>query len=94
MTCYMPTLHLSVLIQQAADHLLILRIVLLRFFLEKVDTGFTQCNSDLNGVFLKGKFRWRRKHICHYLNLAQGFIGVFDFRAHKFVYLYANSPPQ
>jgi hypothetical protein len=40
-------------IEQSPNHLLILRVVLLRLFFEKVDTGLTQPNGDLDLIFFK-----------------------------------------
>jgi hypothetical protein len=43
-------------IQQATNHPLILRVVLARFLLEKLDAAFAQADRDLHAFIAKSKF--------------------------------------
>ena len=81
-------------IQQPTDHLLILGMMLFRLLLEKLNAFLTQSNRDFYRIFLKYEFLWSRQEIRHNFQGAEGFISVFDFRAHKSAYLSANSQPR
>ena len=78
-------------IEQPPDHSLVLRVVPPRLVLEELDTTLTQSNSDLDPFFAKDEVLRRRQEIRNDPEISDGFVGVLDFRAHKFVCLSANS---
>ena len=78
-------------IQQPTDHLLVLSMMLFRLLFEKLNAFLTQGNRHFYRIFLKHEFLWGGQEIGHNLYGVDWFVSVFDFRAHKSVYLYANS---
>ena len=55
-------MHVRVTVEQAADHPLVLRAVLLCLALEKVDAPFGERNCDLHSIFPERElFRGREK---------------------------------
>ena len=72
----------AVSIQQSPDHLLILCVSFLRLTLKEVHAGPAQGDRHLYRIIPKGKLIRRGKKIRHDFDLADGFIGVFDFLVH------------
>jgi hypothetical protein len=70
-------------IEKAADHALVLRTMLRRLGFEKLDALPAEGQGDLHAFLAKRQFGRRGKEVGDHLNLAEGFIGVFYFRAHK-----------
>ena len=81
-------------VEKPTNHALVLRVVLCRLALEELHAAFAQSESDLDAFLSKDEIFWGRQKVRHDLGLAQGLIGVLDFRAHRFAYLCANSPLQ
>ena len=85
---------LRVGIEQSTNHALVLGAVPLGFAFEEVHAAFGEGNGDLYPLILQyevlglGKKVWNDPHSSH------GFIHVFDFRAHRFSFLCANSQRQ
>ena len=82
---------LGVGVKQSPNHPLVLRIILLRFGLEKFDTTFAQSKSNFDPFVLKYQIFRPRKEIGYYLGVPEGLIRVFYFRAHISAFLFANS---
>ena len=82
---------LGIGVEKPPNHPLILRVVLLRLGLEKVDTTFAQCDGDLDPFILKYKILRSGEKISDDLGVSEGFVRVLDFRAHKFVCPFASS---
>ena len=82
---------LSIGVEQPPNHSLILGVVLLRLDLEKIDATLAQRNGDLDPFVLKYKILRTRKKVSDDLGVSEVFVRVLDFRAHKFVCLFANS---
>jgi hypothetical protein len=57
---------------------------------EKIDTPLTQGDRDLNPVVLRHELVRRREEIVDYLNVAYGFMGLFDFALHGASCPFAN----
>ena len=81
----------AVSIQQSPDHLLILCVSFLRLTLKEVHAGPAQGDRHLYRIIPKGKLIRRGKKIRHDFDLADGFIGVFDFLAHRLVFPFSNT---
>jgi hypothetical protein len=62
-----------------------------RFGFEEFDTLLAQGQRHFSSLFAKCQLGRRRKKVWDNANLAKRLIGVFDFRAHKSPFLYANS---
>ena len=81
-------------VQQPANHLLVLRMMLFRLLLKKINAFLAQGYRHFYRVFLEDEFLWSRQEIRYNLQGADRFVSVFDFRAHKSAYLCASSPPR
>src|SRR6185503_11442746 len=91
--CWIPlSMMLRVSIEEAADHPLILRVVLARFVLEELHAALAQGNRDLDAFLPKHQILGSRQEIGNDLQVSQGFIGVLDFLAHRFAFLSASNP--
>ena len=82
---------LSIGVEKPSDHSLILRVVPSGLTLKKLDATFAQGNRYLHPFLLKYEILRTRKKVRNDLEVSDGFVGVFYFRAHKFSYLSANS---
>ena len=82
---------LGIRVEQTPNHSLILRVVSSRFVLEELDTAFAQCDCDLYPLFAEDQVLRPRKEIRYDSEVPEGFVCVFDFRAHRFVCPSANS---
>ena len=60
-------MRVSVTVEQAPDHPLILRAVPLCFALEKVNASFGESNGDLHGVFPERELLRSRKKVTNHL---------------------------
>src|SRR5205085_11681201 len=78
-------------IKQAPDHSLVLRIVLLRFALEKLDAALTQRDRDLDPFVPKNEVLGSRQKIRDDLEVSEGFIRVPNFLARRFAFLCASN---
>ena len=85
---------LGVSIEQTADHSLVLGVVPSRLVLEEFDAAFAQRDGDLDTLFAKHQVLRSRQEIRYDSKVSEGFVGVFDFRAHRSVFLSASSPRQ
>ena len=83
---------LCVGVEQASDHPLILGVVLQGLTLEEVDTAFAQGERYLDSVIPEDEILRTRKEVGNNFKFSEGFVCVFDFRAHRFVFLFANNP--
>lgn len=82
---------LGVDVKQAPNHALVLRAVFARFVFEKLNATFAQSDRYLYAFVAENQvFRMWQK-ITNDLGFSDGFIGVFYFPAHIFVYLFANN---
>ena len=70
-------------IEKPTNHALILRMVARCFGFEEFDTLLAQCQRDCYSLFAKSQLGRRRKKVWDNANLAQRFIGIFDFPAHS-----------
>ena len=82
---------LGIGVEQPPDHPLILRVVSLRLGFEEFDTALAQSDSNFDPLVLKCKILRPRQEVSDDLRVSEGFVGVLDFRAHRFVCLSANS---
>ncbi len=78
---------LSIGIEKPSDHSLILRVVLSR-----LDATLAQGNRHLYPFLMEDEVLRMRKKVRYDLEVSERFVGIFDFHAHKFSYLSANSP--
>lgn len=78
-------------IEQPPDHALVLRVMFPRLTLEELDASLAQRNGDLNAFIPKNQFLWPRKEVRNDLEVSEGFVGVFDFPAHRCACLSASS---
>lgn len=85
---------LGVSVKQSPDHPLILRIVLLSFGLEELDTSFAQSKSDLDPLVLKYQVLGPGKEVSHDSGVSEWFARVLYFRAHISAFLFANNRRQ
>ena len=85
---------LGVSIEQTADHSLVLGVVPSRLVLEEFDAAFAQGDGDLDTLFAKHQLLRARQEISYDSKVSEGFVGVFDFRAHRCVFPSASSPRQ
>lgn len=81
-------------IEQPPDHTLVLRVMFPRFILEELDALFAQRDRDFNTFVPKNEFLRARQEVRNDLEVAEGFVRVFDFLAHKFSCLSASSRPR
>ena len=82
----------GVCIQKAADHFLVLRVMLLGLFFEKIHTGFAEPDRHLHLRLFKRQFLWGRESVANHFYLTDGAVTVFYFRFHKFYVLSASIP--
>ncbi len=73
---------LRVGVGEGANHALILCVVLRRFTFEKFHASLAQYRRDLDPLFAKYEIFGSGEEVWHDSGSAQGFIGVFYFRAH------------
>lgn len=85
---------LRVRIYETPDHALILGVVLSRLILEEFDAALAQRERDLDPFLSKDEILWTRKDVRNDPKVSEGFVGVFDFRAHRFACPFASSLPQ
>lgn len=81
-------------IEKPADHALILCVILLGFTLEEFNTPLAQRDRDLDPLFPKDEILRSRKKVRNDFHPSQGFVRISDFRAHKFVFPFANNQHQ
>ena len=81
-------------IEKLADHSLVLRVVFLSLALEEFDAAFAQRDRDLDPFFPEDEILRRRKKVRYDLQSSQWFVGVSDFRAHKFACPFASNRRQ
>jgi len=81
-------------IEKTTNHALVLGVVFFRFALEELDAALAQGERDLHAFFAKDEVFGSRKKIRDHPGLAHGLIRIFDFRAHKCVYLFSSSQRQ
>ena len=82
---------LGICVEESPNHPLILRVVFLRLSLEEFDTALAQGDRDFYSFVLKGKILRPGQEVSDDLGVSQRFVRVFYFRAHRFVFLSANS---
>ena len=82
---------LNVSIEKSSNHSLILRIVFLCLGLEELNTTLTQSQRHFDSIIPEDQILRRRKKVGNNLKLSERFICVFDFRAHRFAFLFANN---
>jgi hypothetical protein len=75
-------LSVDVQIQQATNHLLVLRLVLLRLPLEEIHAPPTEPEGNLDRVFLVDQLRRGRQKILDHLDFAQRLVSVFTAFLH------------
>ena len=85
---------IGIRVEQSPDHPLILRVVSLRLGLKELNTALAQGDGDLDPFVLKHKILRPGQEVSDDLRVSEGFVGVLDFRAHRFACLSANSPHQ
>lgn len=83
---------LSIGIEKPSNHPLILGVVSSRLALEKFDATLAQSNRNLDSFLTEHEVLWTRKKVRNDLEVSERFVGVSDFRSHKFSYLSANGP--
>lgn len=81
-------------IEQPADHALVLCMMFLRLALEELDASLAQRNGDLDAFVPKYQFFGPGKEIRNDPEVSEGFVGVFDFLAHRCACLSASSKHQ
>jgi len=74
-------------IEQSADHLLVLGVVLLCLGLEEVHTGLAQPDRHLDLLFLEGQIFRRGEEISDNLHITNWPIAIECFLLHKYAYL-------
>jgi hypothetical protein len=74
---------LRISIEQPPDHTLILRVMFPRLTLEELDTSLARCNRDLDAFVPKNELLGPREEIRNDLEIAERFVGVLDFLAHR-----------
>ena len=79
----------NVQVKESSDHLLVLRVVLACFFLEKLDTGLAQTDGHLDLFFGKYQLFGRRQKVTHDLDVLDRTLSVFCFLAQS-LYRLAN----
>ena len=85
---------LRVGIEQSTNHTLVLGAVPLGLAFEELHAAFREGNGDLYPLVLQYQVLRLGKKVRNDLHSSYGFIRVSDFRAHRFVSLFANSPHQ
>jgi hypothetical protein len=82
---------LSISVEQASYHSLILRIVFASFALEEVDAALAQRYRDLHSLISKDEVFRTRKKVRNDLQVSQRFVCVADFLVHKSVFPCASN---
>ena len=85
---------LGVSIKKTPDHSLILGIVLLRLGLEELHATPAQSKRYLDSFIPKDQIIRTRKEVGNNFKLSEGLVCVFDFRAHRFAFLFASNLPR
>ena len=81
-------------IEQAPNHALILRTMLLCLALEELDAAFAQGDRDLDSLIPEDKIFRGRKEVRNDLWVAEWFVRVPDSLAHRFAFPFANILPR
>ena len=82
---------LGVSIEKTPDHSLILGVVLLSLGLEELDATLAQSKRYFDSIIPKNQILRTRKEVGNNFKLSEGLVCVFDFRAHRFAFLFANN---
>lgn len=82
---------LGVSIEKTPDHSLILGVVLLCLGLKELDATLAQSKRYFDSIIPKDQIFRTRKEIGNNFKLSEGLVCVFYFRAHRFVFLFANN---
>lgn len=82
---------LGVRIEKTPDHSLILGIVLLRLGLEELHAPLAQSKRYFDSIIPKDQIFRTRKEVGNNIKFSEGLVCVFDFRAHRFAFLFANN---
>lgn len=82
---------LGVSIEKTSDHSLVLGVVLLCLGLEELDATLAQSKRYFDSIIPKDQILRTRKEIGNNFKLSEGLVCVFDFRAHRFAFLFANN---
>ncbi len=77
-------------VDKPANHSLVPGAMLCSLRIDELDALLAQRQGYLHTLFTKCQFGRRREEVGNHLNLPEGFIGVFDFRAHRSPFLCAN----
>src|SRR5713226_2101819 len=75
----------GVRVQQPPDHALVLRVVLARLVLEKLDAALAQRDRHLDAFVPEYEILGTRQEVRNDLEVAEGFVGVPNFLAHRSV---------
>ncbi len=82
---------LGVSIEKTPDHSLILSVVLRGLALKELDATLAQSKGYFDSIVPKDQILRSRKEVGNNFNLSEGFVCVFDFRVHRFAFLFANN---
>jgi len=82
---------LGVSIEKTPDHALILRVVLLCLRFEELDATFAQSKRYFDSIIPKDQILRAREEVGNYFKLSEGLVCVFDFRVHRFAFLFASN---
>ncbi len=85
---------LCIRVEKPADHALVLRLVLPRFVLEELDAALAQGDRHLDPFLPEYEIFGAGKKIRNDLEVSEGFVGVSDFRAHRFACPFASNRPR
>ncbi len=77
-------------VEQAPDHALILGVVFPGFTLEELDASLTQRDGDFDSFIPKNEVLRVREKVRNDLEVSERFVGVPNFRAHRFACLSAS----
>ena len=78
-------------VEQPSDHALILGVMLLGLGLEELDAALAQSKRYFDALIPKNQIFRARKEIGNDFKFSERFVCVFDFRAHRFTFHFANS---
>ena len=81
---------LSVGIEETANHPLVLRAMDFAFAFKELDATLGQGKRDLYALFVQNQLFWFGQKVRNDFQSSQRLVRVFDFRAHKFSFLYAK----
>lgn len=82
---------LGVSIEKTPDHSLILGVVLLRLVFKELHAALAQSKRYFDSIIPKDQIFRTRKEVGNNFKLSEGLVCVFDFRAHRFAFLFANN---